>query len=40
MYGLVATLLLLLSVMTKSAQFPFHLWLIGTIRGPDAGFGI
>lgn len=32
--ALVATLLLLLSVMTKSAQFPFHLWLIGTIEAP------
>ena len=31
---LVATLLLLLSVMTKSAQFPFHFWLIGTIEAP------
>ncbi|MCW5799566.1 MAG: NADH-quinone oxidoreductase subunit L [Nitrospira sp.] len=31
---LVTTLLLLLSVMTKSAQFPFHFWLIGTIEAP------
>lgn len=29
-----ATLLLLLSVVTKSAQFPFHLWLVGTIEAP------
>lgn len=28
------TLLLLLSVMTKSAQFPFHIWLPGTIEAP------
>ncbi|MBA5876242.1 MAG: NADH-quinone oxidoreductase subunit L [Nitrospira sp. CR1.2] len=32
--ALVATLLFLVSVMTKSAQFPFHLWLIGTIEAP------
>ncbi|MBK8378342.1 MAG: NADH-quinone oxidoreductase subunit L [Nitrospira sp.] len=31
---LVVTLLLVLSVMTKSAQFPFHFWLIGTIEAP------
>ena len=31
---LVATLLLILSVMTKSAQFPFHVWLVGTIEAP------
>ena len=31
---LVTTLLLLLSVMSKSAQFPFHFWLIGTIEAP------
>lgn len=31
---LVTTLLLVLSVMTKSAQFPFHFWLIGTIEAP------
>ncbi len=30
----VTTLLLVLSVMTKSAQFPFHVWLIGTIEAP------
>ena len=30
----VATLLLVVSVMTKSAQFPFHVWLIGTIEAP------
>lgn len=29
-----ATLCLLLSVMTKSAQFPFHIWLPGTIEAP------
>ncbi|KXK05116.1 MAG: putative NADH-quinone oxidoreductase subunit L [Nitrospira sp. OLB3] len=29
-----ATLLLLVSVMTKSAQFPFHIWLPGTIEAP------
>lgn len=29
-----ATLLLFLSVVTKSAQFPFHLWLAGTIEAP------
>lgn len=28
------TLLLVLSVMTKSAQFPFHIWLPGTIEAP------
>jgi len=28
------TVLLLLSVMTKSAQFPFHIWLPGTIEAP------
>jgi NADH-quinone oxidoreductase subunit L len=28
------TLLLVLSVMTKSAQFPFHFWLIGSIEAP------
>ncbi len=32
--ALVATLLFLVSVRTKSAQFPFHLWLIGTIEEP------
>jgi NADH-quinone oxidoreductase subunit L len=31
---LVATLLLVLSVMTKSAQFPFHVWLTGTLEAP------
>jgi len=31
---LVTTLLLVLSVMTKSAQFPFHFWLSGTIEAP------
>jgi NADH-quinone oxidoreductase subunit L len=30
----VTTLLLLVSVMTKSAQFPFHIWLPGTIEAP------
>ncbi|MBX3235105.1 MAG: NADH-quinone oxidoreductase subunit L [Nitrospiraceae bacterium] len=30
----VATLLLILSVMTKSAQFPLHVWLIGTLEAP------
>jgi NADH-quinone oxidoreductase subunit L len=30
----VTTLLLLLSVMAKSAQFPFHIWLPGTIEAP------
>jgi NADH-quinone oxidoreductase subunit L len=34
MCRLVVTLLLVLSVMTKSAQFPFHFWLIGTIEAP------
>ncbi len=29
-----ATLCLLISVMTKSAQFPFHIWLPGTIEAP------
>ena len=28
------TLLLVLSIMTKSAQFPFHIWLPGTIEAP------
>lgn len=28
------TLLLLVSIMTKSAQFPFHIWLPGTIEAP------
>jgi NADH-quinone oxidoreductase subunit L len=28
------TLLLVLSIMTKSAQFPFHVWLPGTIEAP------
>ena len=28
------TLALILSVMTKSAQFPFHIWLPGTIEAP------
>jgi len=28
------TLLLVLAVMTKSAQFPFHIWLPGTIEAP------
>lgn len=30
----VTTLLLLVSVMAKSAQFPFHIWLPGTIEAP------
>ncbi|HXF92410.1 MAG TPA: proton-conducting transporter membrane subunit [Nitrospiraceae bacterium] len=30
----VATLVLVASVMTKSAQFPFHVWLSGTIEAP------
>lgn len=30
----VTTMLLLVSVMTKSAQFPFHIWLPGTIEAP------
>ncbi len=30
----VATLVLVVSVMTKSAQFPFHVWLSGTIEAP------
>ena len=30
----VATMLLVVSVMTKSAQFPFHFWLVGTIEAP------
>lgn len=29
-----ATLLLVLSIMTKSAQFPFHIWLPGTVEAP------
>lgn len=28
------TLLLVFAVMTKSAQFPFHIWLPGTIEAP------
>jgi NADH-quinone oxidoreductase subunit L len=28
------TMLLVISVMTKSAQFPFHIWLPGTIEAP------
>ena len=28
------TLLILISIMTKSAQFPFHVWLQGTIEAP------
>jgi len=28
------TLMIVLSVMTKSAQFPFHIWLPGTIEAP------
>ncbi len=28
------TLVLVLSIMTKSAQFPFHIWLPGTIEAP------
>lgn len=30
----VITLVLVVSVMTKSAQFPFHVWLSGTIEAP------
>ncbi len=30
----VVTLILVVSVMTKSAQFPFHVWLSGTIEAP------
>ncbi len=30
----VITLVLVVSVMTKSAQFPFHIWLSGTIEAP------
>lgn len=30
----ITTLLLLVSVMAKSAQFPFHIWLPGTIEAP------
>ena len=30
----VITLLILLAIMTKSAQFPFHVWLPGTIEAP------
>ncbi len=28
------TMILLLTIMTKSAQFPFHIWLPGTIEAP------
>ncbi|HVG01372.1 MAG TPA: proton-conducting transporter membrane subunit [Nitrospira sp.] len=28
------TLLMVITVMTKSAQFPFHIWLAGTIEAP------
>lgn len=28
------TLLLVMTIMTKSAQFPFHVWLAGTIEAP------
>ena len=28
------TLLLVITIMTKSAQFPFHVWLAGTIEAP------
>ncbi len=28
------TLIITLSVLTKSAQFPFHIWLLGTIEAP------
>jgi NADH-quinone oxidoreductase subunit L len=28
------TLVLVLSIITKSAQFPFHIWLLGTIEAP------
>ena len=31
---LISTLCFLLAVMTKSAQFPFHIWLPGTIEAP------
>lgn len=30
----VITLIIALSVMTKSAQFPFHIWLPGTVEAP------
>lgn len=32
--GTVITLIMTLSVLTKSAQFPFHIWLPGTIEAP------